>query len=72
MTNSKLNQSLTIARLLGQPKKYYVWEQSVYLEFDNNIRVSVYFDTLDNIIEIHTVDCDIQHTKVTHRYFSVK
>ena len=66
--SKKLATSLEVAASLGKPTQVYEWEQSVRLEFVDGASVRVYFNHNEEIDEIHTVDCVIEHEKVLHTF----
>jgi hypothetical protein len=70
--SKKLAASLEVAASVGKPTQVYEWEQSVRLEFADGASVRVYFNHNEEIDEIHTVDCVIEHEKVLHKFRSVK
>lgn len=70
--SEKLRTSVELTSPLGVPTQIYEWEQYVRLEFESGASVRIYFHTNGTIDEIHTVDCDMEHDKVSHKFFSVK
>ena len=70
--SKKLTTSVEVAASLGKPTEIYEWEQSVRLEFAGGASARFYFNHNEEIDEIHTVDCVVEHEKVIHKFRSVR
>jgi hypothetical protein len=71
MSSAKLQEALAISAHLGSPINIYEYETHIHLCFNERVRASFYYHVNGKLEEIHLVDCDIDHEKVTHRFRSV-
>ena len=66
--SNRLCEALVLTKSLGHPKSVYEYEHHAHIWFSETQRVSFYYHTNDTIHEIHTVGCELDHEKVTHKF----
>lgn len=69
--STRLTWALEFTNSLRPPTKVYEYENHMRLEFQKQTSVRFYYHVNGTLEEIQTVDCDLEHEKITHRYRSV-
>lgn len=69
--SARLTWALEFTNSLGPPTKVYEYENHMRLYFTEQTSVHFYYHVNGTLEEIQTVDCDLEHEKITHRYRSV-